>query len=970
MADDQKPARDYKETLFLPQTSFPMRGGLPQLEPTLLARWKAMDLYGQMRQQGASRKRFVLHDGPPYANGSIHIGHAQNKILKDLVVRSHQMLGFDSNYVPGWDCHGLPIEWKVEEEFRAKGLKKAEVPTAEFRARCRSYAAHWVADQSLGFQRLGIEGDWANPYTTMAYEAEAAIVAEFLKVADSGLLYRGSKPVMWSPVEATSLAEAEVEYQEKVSPTIWVKFSVLEGPHAGANIVIWTTTPWTIPGNRAISFNPKIEYGLYEVQAMAEGLAFEPWAKPGDRFIVSDTLAADVFEMAKITRAERLQTIDPTGLKAAHPLRGKGYEFEVPLLAGDHVTDDAGTGFVHTAPGHGADDFVIWMANPTVWPAPRDPGIPFTVDPDGRLTAEAPGFEGLEILQLEGKGQGKEGPANNAVINALIEAGNLLARGRLTHQYPHSWRSKAPLIFRNTAQWFVAMDRELPDGSTLRSRAMNGIAETKWFPEQGRNRIEAMVKDRPDWLISRQRAWGVPLTLFVHKQSGEVLKDDAVNARILAAVKAGGADAWFEADVAALLGPDRDPADWEKVNDILDVWFDSGSTHAFVVEARGLADETGKADVYLEGSDQHRGWFQSSLLESCATRGRAPYKNVVTHGMIVDAKGKKMSKSDGNTLSPEGIAQNQGVEIIRLWIASADYSQPEISFGDVVLKGVSETYRKLRNTLRYLLSTLEGFEPTEAVAHADLPPLEQWVRALIAETDATVRAAYQAFDYDKVISTLTNIAILDLSAFYFDVRKDSLYCDKPDALRRRACRTVMSDLFEYMVRWLAPVLVFTCEEAFLSRNPDTDSSIHLQTFLEVPSEWTNADVLGRFETVRALRSVITGALEIERREKRIGSSLEAGPIVYIDDAKYLSVLYGLDLDELAITSGAAVQSGTGPEAAFRLGDVPGVAVVPGPAKGTRCARSWRYTTDVGSDPRYPELSARDAEAVAAWDAQR
>ncbi|MET0545322.1 MAG: class I tRNA ligase family protein, partial [Caulobacterales bacterium] len=549
MADDSKinsSGRDYRETLFLPETPFPMKAGLSQKEPELLARWAAMDLYGKQRAQSAGRPTFVLHDGPPYANGNLHIGHALNKILKDMIVRSRQMAGFDADYLPGWDCHGLPIEWKVEEEFRAKGRKKDEVPPAEFRAACRAYAAKWIETQKAEFERFGIVGDWAHPYTTMAYEAEAAIVGEFQKVARSGLLFRGSKPVMWSPVEATSLAEAEVEYHDKVSPTIWVKFPVVaenaggglsipeatarisDNPAAasayslvGASIVIWTTTPWTIPGNRAISFNPSIEYGLYEVTALEADLKFEPWVKPGDRLILADKLAADVFKAGKAASWSRIGVVEEVeldSLTCAHPLHGKGYDFPVPLLSGDHVTDDAGTGFVHTAPGHGADDYIIWVKT-----GHSTQEIPNTVDKDGRLTKEAPGFEGLEIMKLSGKDVGKEGDANDAVIKALIDAGALLARGRMTHSYPHSWRSKAPLIFRNTPQWFIAMDRPGARNQSLREEALGAIDKVDWQTDQAKNRIRGMVETRPDWLISRQRNWGVPLTLYVDKESGEIL---------------------------------------------------------------------------------------------------------------------------------------------------------------------------------------------------------------------------------------------------------------------------------------------------------------------------------------------------------------------------------------------------------------------------------------------------------------
>ena len=969
MADDTKKSdtasesgRDYRQTLFLPDTPFPMKAGLPQKEPELLARWAAMDLYGAQRKQSAGRPTFVLHDGPPYANGNLHIGHALNKILKDMIVRSRQMAGFDCDYVPGWDCHGLPIEWKVEEEFRAKGRKKDEVPPAEFRAACRAYAAKWIEVQKKEFQRFGITGDWDHPYTTMAFEAEGAIVGEFQKVARSGLLYRGSKPVMWSPVEATSLAEAEVEYHDKVSPTIWVKFPVVKGPAdvKDARIVIWTTTPWTIPGNRAISFNPDIEYGLYEITALEADLKFEPWVKSGDKLVLADKLAADVLKAAKAATWTKLQAVNPDGLVCAHPLRGQGYEFDVPLLDGDHVTDDAGTGFVHTAPGHGQDDYVIWVKKGF-----STQEIPNTVDKDGKLTKEAPGFEGLEILKLVGKDAGKDGPANEAVIKALIDAGGLLARGRLTHSYPHSWRSKAPLIFRNTPQWFIAMDRPGVRNQSLREEALSAIDKVDWQTEQARNRIRGMVETRPDWLISRQRNWGVPLTLNVNKETGEILQDDAVNARILDAVKKGGADAWWSVPDREFLGANYNPADYEKVIDILDVWFDSGSTHAFVLNKRTTLPFP--ADLYLEGSDQHRGWFQSSLLESCATNGAAPYKAVLTHGFVLDEKGLKMSKSLGNVVEPQKIADASGIEILRLWVASTDYSD-DLRVGPEILKSNSDSYRKLRNTLRYLLGALKDFSESEKLPVFEMPSLERFILHRVSELDALVHERQEKFDFQRIFAELINFTSVELSSFYFDIRKDALYCDRPDSIRRRACRTVFEILFERLTLWLAPILPFTTEEAFLARHGDTGSnSIHLKTLTAAPAEWRDPALAECWKTIRTLRRAVTGALEIERREKRIGSSLEAAPEVYISDPIYAAALEGEDLADICITSTATLIHTEGPADAFRADDAPGVAVVPKRAAGIKCARSWKISPDVGKDTRYPDLSPRDADSVAYWD---
>jgi isoleucyl-tRNA synthetase len=989
--------RDWSKTLNLPQTDFPMRAGLPELEPKILKRWQERDLYGELRRASKGRPKFVLHDGPPYANGNIHIGHALNKILKDLVVKSQQMLGFDSNYVPGWDCHGLPIEWKIEEQYRAKGREKPNFsdPAAinAFRDECRKFAAKWVDVQREEFQRLGVIGDWAHPYLTMSYPAEAIIARELMKFAANGLLYRGSKPVMWSVVEKTALAEAEVEYQDYQSDMVWVKFPAKTGKAApDASVVIWTTTPWTLPGNRAISFSSKIEYGLYEVTAAPEG----NWAKTGDKYILADKLAADVMKSAKVEAFERRGAVaadDLKGTVATHPLEAHGYTFDVPLLDGDHVTDDTGTGFVHTAPGHGADDYNIWIANQK---ALRDRGIdttiPFTVDADGVLTKEAPGFTGKRVL----KENGDKGDANDAVIKALSEAGNIIARGRLKHQYPHSWRSKKPVIFRNTPQWFISMDKSLaplataggdvvpPPLRTLRQIALAEIQNTQWVPEAGENRINGMIANRPDWVVSRQRAWGVPITVFVAKRDhgdfkeGDILRDDAINAAIADAFEKEGADAWFaEGSAARFLAPKYDPANWEQVRDVLDVWFDSGSTHAFVLddpkEFPGLAGidrvRDGGEDrvMYLEGSDQHRGWFHSSLLESCGTRGRAPYDVVLTHGFILDEKGdEKMSKSKGNVLSPQGVMKTSGADILRLWVASADTTN-DIRFGPAIVQSGAEAYRKLRNTLRWMLGALHYFSPELQVPRDELPELERLMLHRLSELDAEVRAAYAAYDYRGVIAALSPFMNTDLSAFYFDIRKDTLYCEAHSSVKRRAALTVIDQIFGCVTSWLAPILSFTAEEAWIHRY-GAEKSVHLTTFPDVPEAWRDDGLAEKWERVRALRRVVTGAIEIERAAKRMGSSLEAAPEIFVTDAATIEAIQGLDLAEISITSGAALTLKLPPDAAFTLPDVPGVGVVVHRAEGTKCARSWRVTQDVGSDPDYPELSARDAAAVRELDA--
>ncbi|MDP3255702.1 isoleucine--tRNA ligase [Bosea sp. (in: a-proteobacteria)] len=990
---DKTDATDYSQTLFLPQTEFPMRAGLPQREPELLARWAKIDLYRKLREAGKGRDRFVLHDGPPYANGNIHIGHALNKVLKDLVTRSQQMLGFDSNYVPGWDCHGLPIEWKIEEQYRAKGLNKDDVPVVEFRKECRAFAEHWVSVQREEFKRLGVEGDWDDPYLTMAYPAEAQIAREIMKFAETGQLYRGSKPVMWSVVEKTALAEAEVEYEEHVSDTVFVAFPLdrekppIVGPFVtapeqsavaaldvlmGAAVVIWTTTPWTMPGNRAISFNHKIAYGLYRVTAAPEN----NWAKVGATYILAKNLAESVFKAAKVEAFELVMDVPAdqlAGLTAAHPLRGHGYDFDVPLLDGDHVTDDAGTGFVHTAPGHGREDFDVWMSNGRML-AERgiETRIPYTVDADGRFTRDAPGFEGAQVIT----DTGEKGNANEVVIKALAASGNLVARGRLKHQYPHSWRSKKPVIFRNTPQWFIAMDKAVDTlgNCTLREVALGAIKDTQWVPAAGENRINGMIANRPDWVVSRQRAWGVPITVFVEKETKEILVDARVNAAIAEAFEAEGADAWFtDTDGARFLKPfGYDPASYERVTDVLDVWFDSGSTHAFTLEkradlrARRRGDGGNDRVLYLEGSDQHRGWFHSSLLESCGTRGRAPYDIVLTHGFCLDEKGEKMSKSKGNVTAPQDIIKDSGADILRLWVAAADYSD-DLRIGKEILKTFVETYRKLRNTMRWMLGTLAHFsEDTRVSEIQTMPELERLMLHRLAEIGPQVEEAYRTYDYKKVVTLLSQFMNTELSAFYFDVRKDALYCDPLSSHVRKSALTVVDHLFRCLTTWLAPILVFTAEEAWLERYPEQktlDGSVHLELFAQAPAAWLDPELAERWSKIRKVRRVVTGALELERAAKRLGSSLEAAPQVFVSDPDLLAALSGADLAEISITSAIRVESGEGPTDAVRLPDVPGVAVVPHRADGVKCARSWKYFDPATADPAYPAVTPRDAKAL-------
>jgi isoleucyl-tRNA synthetase len=984
--DMTKPERDYSETLFLPQTDFPMRAGLPEREPLLLARWEKQNLYRRLRESAQGRPKFVLHDGPPYANGNIHIGHAVNKILKDVVTRSQQMLGFDSNYVPGWDCHGLPIEWKIEEEYRAKGKNKDAVPINEFRRECRAFAQKWIEIQREEFKRLGVTGDWENYYSTMSFPAEAQIARELMKFAQNGTLYRGSKPVMWSVVEKTALAEAEVEYEDYTSDTVWVKFPVLDAPRAdleGASVVIWTTTPWTIPGNRAVSFSSKIKYGLYK----ATEAAADNWAKPGELFLLSDNLVEGVFKQARVAAYERIADVPASliaGMTLRHPLHGKGYDFKVPLLDSDHVTDDAGTGFVHTAPGHGREDFEAWVANARALEARGiSSAIPYAVDENGALTSHAPGFEGRRVLT----DKGEKGDANEAVIKALVEAGNIIARGRVKHQYPHSWRSKKPVIYRNTPQWFIAMDKDIADakgaakpGDTLRARALAAIEVTRWVPAAGENRITGMIESRPDWVISRQRAWGVPITVFVREQSDgsvEILNDEAVNSRIAAAFELEGADAWYEPDAAKRFLGARAEEGWRKVDDILDVWFDSGSTHSFVLgdpeNFPGLAGIRRKKDggqdsvMYLEGSDQHRGWFHSSLLESCGTRGCAPYDVVLTHGFALDENGRKMSKSLGNVVAPQDVMKQSGADILRMWVCATDYAD-DLRIGPEILKTNVETYRKLRNTIRWMLGNLVHFHEEDRVAFEAMPELERLMLHRLAELDALVRQAYADFDYKRIFALLNSFMTSDLSAFYFDIRKDALYCDPISSRKRKAVLTVIDHLFRCTVSWLAPMLCFTAEESWLARFGENAPSVHLQTFPDVPENWRNEALSEKWRKIRNVRRVVTGALELERAQKRIGSSLEAAPIVHVTDADLFAAIVDADLAEICITSAATLAQGEGPVEAFRLDEVKGVAVLPRRAEGRKCARSWKISESVGEDPAYPDVTPRDALALREWDA--
>ncbi len=929
--------QDYRSTLFLPHTNFPMRGNLPEREPALLERWEKINLYKRSLEVASERPSFTLHDGPPYANGNLHLGHAINKLLKDIINRSQFKLGHKVAYVPGWDCHGLPIETKVEEGFRKEGKDKDQIPLLEFRQKCREFAQHWIDVQRAEFRRLGVMANWDDYYSTMSHEAEAEIVRLLGEFILNGNLYRGFKPVMWSVVEKTALAEAEVEYKDHESPSIYVRFPVVKTavPELeGGAAVIWTTTPWTLPANRAIAYGDDVDYVILKTQKLTD----ESTLESGDLLLVAEGLADSLKEAAGIESADVVKTLKGSALAGTlchHPLHGQGYDYDVPLLAGEHVTTDAGTGLVHTAPSHGVEDFELGKKH--------DLEVPELMSDGGLFHDFVPLFAGQHIYKV-----------NPAVCETLREAGNLLHESKLVHSYPHSWRSKKPLIYRATPQWFISLET-----NNLRDKALQAIDEVKWIPTQSINRIKAMVGGRPDWCLSRQRSWGVPITVFVDKETGEPLRDPNVMTRIVEAVKEESTDIWYTADSQRFLGDNYKAEDYEQVLDTLDVWFDSGCTHSFVL--RNREELEWPADLYLEGSDQHRGWFSSSLLVSCAIFDAPPYKQVLTHGMVLDEQGYKMSKSAGNIDPPAKIADKTGIDILRLLTVGTDTTQ-DMRVGPQLLQKQQDIYRRYRNTLRYLLGALDGFEESEAVSFEEMPELEQWVLHRLYSLDQKVRQCSTAFSFQELYVEIHNFCSLDLSAFYFDIRKDSLYCDLKDSPIRKASRTVMCHVFDCLVKWLAPVLCFTAEEAWLARHPSEDGSVHLELFPDVPKQWGNSTLSDQYEKLREIRSVITGAIELERAEKRIGSSLQAQVDIFVTP-EHAPLLEGFDLAEFSITSEANLIPGEIPAKAFQLEDIPGIGVIVSEAKGEKCTRCWRILEEVGESADHPELCKRCEHAV-------
>jgi len=904
-----------KENINLPKTSFSMKANLPIKEPEILKIWARLNLYKKLRESRKGKEKFVLHDGPPYANGHIHMGTALNKILKDMITRFHQMDGKDSVYVPGWDCHGLPIEWKIEEQYKKNKKNKDDVPIKAFRSECREFAERWIKVHIEEFKRLGVEGDWQNYYSTMSFDAEAQIVRELGKFLLDGTLYQGYKPVLWSTVEKTALADAEVEYMDHTSNTIYASFKIKKTNKdflKDGYIIIWTTTPWTIPVNRALAYNSKIKYSIVKIGGDTEHFK-------NKNLIIASKLVNRVSEECNFKDFKILEEFNGNDLKGtfcSHPLKEMGYDYDVPMLEGDFVTLDQGTGIVHSAPSHGPDDFNLCLKN----------GIKAsnTMNDSGIYTAEIPFFAGTHIFKADSK-----------VIEKLSEHKSLLASGKLQHSFPHSWRSKAPLVYRATSQWFISMDVK-----NLRKKALKAIDDTVFYPAKGKDRIKSMIETRPDWCVSRQRIWGVPLPLFVSKKTKEPLKDQEVIENIANIYEKEGADCWFTDDPQRFLGKKYKKEDYIKSNDIVEVWFDSGATHSYVLEKR--KDLTWPASMYLEGSDQHRGWFHSSLLESCGTRGRAPFNSILTHGFVVDGKGLKMSKSTGNIIAPEDILKKYGADILRSWVAASDYSE-DLRLDYSILEQHAESYRKIRNTFRFLLGNLKDQKISFDLNSKEIdkwPELERFILHQIFVLNQKFEKYFREYNFHKLYKELLNFCSLDLSAFYFDIRKDILYCDEIVSQKRKICINLLGLVLDMLLKWFAPILSFTTEEIFQIINQGKKASIHLEKFPSIPSKWKDEKLFTKWNKIKIIRNVANAAIEIKRASKEIGSSLEADVQVYLEQ-EYLKASTGVDLSECLITSKAVVKTMINNDNLFKLDEVREIKVLVKKAQGKKCSRCWK-----------------------------
>ncbi len=929
---------DYNKTLFLPNTSFSMRASLPLRELEMIDFWKKIELSRKLKIKREGSDDFVLHDGPPYANGPIHIGTAANKIIKDIINRSMRMEGFNINYTPGWDCHGLPIEWKIEQNYRKKGINKDDVPIEEFRKECREFAEKWVKVQMDSFKRLFILGDWDSPYLTMNYRSESIIVRELSKFLMDGSLYRGSKPVMWSPIEKTALAEAEIEYQDITSTSIYVKFPIkntrieeLESTF----VVIWTTTPWTIPANRAIAYNKDITYILYNIKKCSDK------NMENINIIIAEELASEFFEKCNIYDTSIVRTFKGEKLEETickHPFYREGFDHDVPLLKADFVGTDQGTGLVHVAPSHGEDDFMLGQKNGLT----NDE----IINNDGLYREDLPLMAGVHVFK-----------ADKLVIEALDNNSMLVGKEEYSHSYPHSWRSKKPVIYKATPQWFISMDR-----NNLRKKALNAINKTKWVPINSKNRINAMVENRPDWCLSRQRSWGVPITIFINKKTGEPLRDRKVMDKIIDAVEKHGSDIWLSKDPFLFLGKDRKKEDYEAVTDILDVWFDSGSTHAFVLED---TNKNWPADLYVEGTDQHRGWFQSSLLEACGTRGQAPYKAVLTHGFVLDGQGKKMSKSSGNVVSPEDIIKKSGSDILRLWVALTDYTE-DMRIGNEILSNLNDYYRRIRNTLRFILGNMGDFRLTDRISYQELSEIDCWILARLAELEILRKKALNSYTFHYFYKSLFEFCSVDLSAFYFDIKKDTLYCDTKDSLKRRASKTVLNVLYDVLTSWLAPVLCFTMEEVWqVNKGKSDKESVHLKNMPDIPHEWLNKEILEKWTLIRNVRKVINSAIEDARKEKKIGSSLEANIKVLIRDEKLKSIIHSVEMSEICIVSKFEIidkEPAVKNNQYIHKKDDNNLIILVRKSDNAKCMRCWKYLEEVGKNDN-KELCNRCYQAI-------